>query len=185
MKLTKNTGSEDKVNDIDHLNRIILKLIGDYMHPLCFKTRKEENEYIAQRNLTRVANTTGDKEKNDYRLSNDDDPVITETDIAMRDLFLWAVLINYIDMAKVFLAHMKYRICPALIATKILKEYNHIALHDKLKENYMESAKYFEQYAIECITACEERDTEQACKLVLQRNELYGFISCLQVNSVL
>ena len=47
--------------------------------------------------------------------------------MSLRDLFVWAILMNYIDMAKVCLSHMKYRICPALLATKILKQYHHKA----------------------------------------------------------
>ncbi len=84
-------------------------------------------------------------------------------------------------MAKVFLAHSKYRICPALIATKILKQYYHKAAYGELKNGYMESAKYFEKYAIDCLNKCDENNVDQACEIVLQRNELYGYVTCLQV----
>ena len=154
------------------------------MHRLYFNTREEEAQYVAKNNLTRVAATTEDNEKNGKSALKNNNEFITETDIIMRDLFLWAILMNYIDMAKNLLAHMKYRICSALIATKILKAYHHHASHGKLKEKYIEGAKYFEQYAIECITLCEKSDPEDACKMVLQRNELYGYVTCLQVKSL-
>ncbi|CAF1069123.1 unnamed protein product [Adineta steineri] len=89
-------------------------------------------------------------------------------DYIMRDLFIWAILMNHTEMAQVFLSHMKYRICAALIATKILKEYFHGTAYADLKDTYEKNAKYFEEYAI-------------ACQIVLQRIELYGNVTCLQV----
>ena len=99
----------------------------------------------------------------------------------MRDLFLWSILMNHIDMAKVLLSHIKYRICAALIATKILKKYHNKSVHGDLKDNYMKSIDYFQQYAIECINQCEKNDADQACQIILQRIELYGNVTCLQV----
>ena len=99
----------------------------------------------------------------------------------MRDLFIWAILYNYIDMAKVFLAHIKYRICAALIATKILKQYHSKASHGDLKNGYIASATYFQQYAIDCINECEKNDSDLACEIVLQEIDLFGYVTCLQV----
>lgn len=106
-----------------------------------------------------------------------------QSDYLLRDLFLWAILMNYIHMAVVFLSFMKYRICPALIATKILKEYYEKASYGDLKRKYLESAKYFEQYAMKCLDRCDAHDFELADQIIFQRNELYGYITCLQVAS--
>ncbi len=102
-------------------------------------------------------------------------------DYFMRDLFLWAIVMNRVDMAKVLLSHMKYRICPALIATKIFKQYYRKAPYGDLNKSYDESATYFEQYAINCLNKCDEKDEAKACEIILQRNELYGYATCLQV----
>ena len=102
-------------------------------------------------------------------------------DYIMRDLFIWAILMNYSSMAKVFLLHMKYRICPALIATKIFKQYHHIAPYGELKDSYIKKANYFEQYAINCLDKCDDYDLNKACEIILQENKLYGYITCLQV----
>jgi len=102
-------------------------------------------------------------------------------DYIMRDLFLWAILMNSVDMAKVLLSHMKYRICPALIATKIFKQYYRKTPYGDLKISYDKSAKYFEQYAINCLNKCEKKDEAKACEIILQRNELYGYVTSLQV----
>lgn len=99
----------------------------------------------------------------------------------MRDLFLWAVLMNRIDMAVVFLAHMKYRICPALIASKIFKTYHERASYGEVKNGYKKSAEYFEKYAIDCLDKCGDHDAAKACEVILQQNELYGYVTCLQV----
>jgi hypothetical protein len=102
-------------------------------------------------------------------------------DYIMRDLFIWAVLMNYTHMAKVFLLHMKYRICPALIASKILRQYHHEAPYGELKDNYKKKAKYFEDYAITCLDICDDHDVNKSCEIILQQNKLYGYISCFQV----
>ena len=112
-----------------------------------------------------------------------DQSLIRKDDLIMRDLFIWAILHNYIDMAKVFLAHIKYRICAALIATKILKQYHARASHGELKDGYMASAQYFEQYAIDCVNQCEMHDGNMACEIVLQQIDLFGYVTCLQVRS--
>lgn len=181
--------SEERVRyvyNVSHLNRIIRTLVGDFMHRLYFATRQEEEQHRLKNALNRSKPTHHkivSQEESGGDRNQEEQQVISRRDVILRDLFLWAILMNYIEMAKVFLAHMKYRICPALIATKILKAYHEIALHGKLKEEYLQSAKYFEQYAIDCITLCEKNDPDEACKLVLQENELYGYVTCLQVRS--
>ena len=118
-------------------------------------------------------------DSSDYLIDDQAQQIIR--DYTMRDLFLWAILMNRIEMAKVFLSHTKYRICSALIATKILKEYHRKATHGELKDSYMQSADYFQKYAIDCINQCEKNDTNEASCIVLQRIQLYGYVTCLQV----
>jgi hypothetical protein len=154
------------------------------MHDLYFDSNEDEIKYLLLWGFKEESN-----EENQIKVQVVDSPEAHMTreikqmmhDYIMRDLFLWSILMNRIDMAKVFLSHLKYRICAALIATKILKEYNLIATHGEMKENYMKSAEYFEQYAIECVKQCEKYDADQAYQIVLQRIELYGNVSCLQV----
>lgn len=169
----------------ENLNTVLRILIGDYMFKLYFDTQEDENRYqilwgleeetATEQNLNNIyiLNTP------DYSMNYRSKQIIR--DYTMRDLFLWAILMNRIDMAKVFLSHTKYRICSALIATKILKEYHKKAPHGELKENYMNSADYFQNYAIECINLCEKNDANEACCIVLQRIHLYGYVTCLQV----
>ena len=148
-------------------------IIGDYMQPLYFYSDVGEmthQKLHAVRTSTKEPN--GEVEKG--HLTDKDD-------LIMRDLFLWAVLHNYIDMAIVFLSNMKYRICAALIATKILKQYHSVASHGELKKGYKNHAEYFERYAIDCIAKCEANNANQACEIVLQQIELFGNVTCLQV----
>jgi hypothetical protein len=154
------------------------------MHKLYFGSLKKDDKDRVEIGLTRRSRPTEAKESKDFEnieyLTSEEKNEMARDHI-IRDLFLWAILMNYIDMAKVFLAHAKYRICPALIATKILKQYHLKAAYGELKDGYMESAKYFEKYAIDCLNKCDENNVDQACEIVLQRNELYGYVTCLQV----
>ncbi|CAF1087204.1 unnamed protein product [Adineta ricciae] len=166
-----------KIDSIDALNVIFRVLIGDYMHNLYFDTYKSEYEKRMEFELTK-RNTKG---STDISLPNNETAKELAQDYIMRDLFLWAILMNYVGMAKVLLSHTKYRICPALIATKIFKEYHTKAIHEDLKTDYKTSATYFEQYAIDCLRECVENNADRACLIILQQNKLYGFVTCLQV----
>ena len=174
-----------RIDTAADLNCVLGKIIGDYMHKLYFDKNSDEDEY---RLSWALQEDKADKQKgNDDRIESQSHSKKEEQqqrvrDYTMRDLFLWSILMNRIDMAKVLLCHVKYRICAALIATKILKEYHKIARHGDLKNSYMENANYFEQYAINCINQCEKNDPELACQIVLQQIELYGNVTCLQVS---
>ena len=150
------------------LNDTLREIIGDHMRKLYFDSDDNEIEY---------QNRHAPREHTNQALIN-------KNDMIMRDLFIWAILHNYIDMAKVFLAYMKYRICAALIATDILRKYHSEASHGELKNGYMQNAEYFEQYAIDCISQCERHDPNLACEIVLQQINLFGSITCLEVGVV-
>lgn len=150
------------------------------MFDIYFDTKHDEeiykNKYGLKQHFSKPKLNDGN-DKTGQHTSSD----IELREHVMRDLFLWAILMNRIEMAKVFLCFMKYRICPALIATKILKSYYEIAEYSHLKDSYIESAKYFENYAVNCLDQCDDVDADQACEIVLQENELYGYVTCLQV----
>ena len=122
--------------------------------------------------------------ENDKELSPDQKKEMMH-EYFLRDLFLWAIVVNQPDMAKVFLSHMKYRICPALIATKMFKQYHQKAAYGDLRKSYEASIEYFEKYAIDCLEYCNDDDPEKASEIILQRNELYGYVTCLQVRSTI
>jgi len=164
-------GSKKKIDSVEKLNNTLRHLIGDYMHKLYFDSSEEENQYRIDYGLIKENISLSEEEKEEAR-----------TDYIMRDLFIWSILMNYTEMSKVLLSHMKYRICPALIATKILKKYHEKAPYGNLKDKYLESANDFEQYAINCLDKCDDYDVDLACEIILQRNELYGYVTCLQVD---
>ncbi|CAF0878333.1 unnamed protein product [Adineta steineri] len=164
------------IRTIDELNDVLATLIGDYMNKLYFNSNENEAEYRSSWGLM-VQIQTNPRNFDPHDKTNKE----IVFDYIMRDLFIWAILMNHTEMAQVLLSHMKYRICAALIATKILKQYFRTASYGDLKDSYEKNAKYFEEYAIACIKQCEKYNTDQACQIVLQRIELYGNVTCLQV----
>ncbi|CAF1409612.1 unnamed protein product, partial [Adineta steineri] len=172
---------EKYIKETETLNDVLRTLIGDNLHLLYFDTHDDELNHRKMSgfttNFVRFNQMTDGKNAQSLRRANRE----MAQDYIMRDLFLWAILMNYIDMAKVFLAHMKYRICAALIATKILKNYSRRVPYDEIKKNYIENISYFENYAINCIDLCQKNNSEDACEIVLRQIELFGNISCLQI----
>ena len=98
-----------------------------------------------------------------------------------RDLFLWSILTNRIEMSKVILSHMRTRICAALIASKIFKSYLDYAYDNESKDLLREQAEQFESYANESLKRCYNYDEEKACEIAIRRIEVFGAVSCLQV----
>ncbi|CAF3344944.1 unnamed protein product [Rotaria sp. Silwood1] len=174
------------INDVESLNLLLKHLIGAYMYELYFDTLEDEHNYQKKWGLIEDSGTL--KQDENENTINEKDLLLKPEEkkdykYIMRDLFLWAVLMNRIEMAKVFLSFMKNRICPALIATKILKQYHSVATYGDLKKAYIKDATYFEKYAITCLDKCDDHDVHKSCEIILRQNELYGYVTCLQVAS--
>jgi len=164
--------SEEEHLSIKEVNYILKQLIGDSMEEI-YLDNKDDN-HIGR-------NTVADEQD-----APPPSPKYSITDQTFRDLFVWAILMNYIDMAKMLLAHINHRICTALIARKILKSFRDTyAVYSDKKIEYTQSMNYFEDYAIDCVTQCYKNDQDQACELVLRQCELLGNVTCLQVSEII
>lgn len=99
----------------------------------------------------------------------------------LRDLFLWAVFLDMPEMAKVLLLHIQPRICAALIASAIYKNYAYRSTTVHLKEKYKLQSLEFETYAARCIDKCYGYNEALACELLLREIPLFGRVTCMQV----
>ena len=77
---------------------MLRSILGDHMQRLNFDSDVDEIAY-----QTLNASSVARKQSDDDMINQ---PLIRKDDLIMRDLFMWAILHNYIDMAKVFLAHI-------------------------------------------------------------------------------
>ncbi|CAF4466447.1 unnamed protein product, partial [Didymodactylos carnosus] len=124
----------------------------------------------------------------EYPLDNDKDVLensqnTTEIlEYVYRDLFLWAILTNRVEIAKVIVSHMQNRICASLIASKVFKTFYSIyAADNDSKETVKQLADNFESYACECLKCCYNYDEEKACEIAIRRIKLFGGVSCIQI----
>ncbi|CAF1023099.1 unnamed protein product [Didymodactylos carnosus] len=99
----------------------------------------------------------------------------------LRDLYLWAILMNRVKIAKVLLLHIKPRICAALIGSIILNRYSNHCIKTDEKNMYRQQALELEIYATECINACYRNSERKACELLLREIPLFGNVTCMQV----
>lgn len=102
-------------------------------------------------------------------------------ELVYRDLFLWSILTNRIEISKVILSHMQTRICALLLGSKIFKSYLDFALDNESKDILHSQADQFEEYANECLKCCYNYDEEKACEIAIRRINVFGEVSCLQV----
>ncbi|CAF1288501.1 unnamed protein product, partial [Didymodactylos carnosus] len=99
----------------------------------------------------------------------------------LRDLFLWCILTNRYTMAKVFLVHIKSRICASLIASTILKRYSTYSTRLDEEHLYKQQSLEFELYATNCLNYCYQQSEKQACELIIREVPLFGYVTCMQV----
>ncbi|CAF4433686.1 unnamed protein product, partial [Rotaria socialis] len=170
------------------LDLVLKKLIGDYVESIYTDTSTgfwRRLRICCQCQIGRVSDGREilytDYNDNDSEVPDPTEAQNEAREFAYRDLFLWAILTNRIEMAKVIISHMQTRICSALIASKILKSYVSFAVDNESKEVLRSQAEQFEQYAIESLKCCYNYDEETACEIVVRRIYLFGGVSCLQV----
>ena len=181
---TTNNYNRKVIHSTDDLNQLIRALVGGYMKPLYYDTQiEEEEDRLGVKRFTNLISPIKDVEQGPLMSS---DIVYKEMakDYIIRDLFLWSIVMNYIDLAKVFIAYIKDRICAALIATEILshlRDSSSDAVYGDKKVEMTRSIHYFEQYAINCMDLCFKNDSDMARLLTIQRVELFGDVTCLQV----
>ncbi|UJR10750.1 hypothetical protein I4U23_014938 [Adineta vaga] len=168
------------------LDRVLRKLIGDYMKPIythdnlslfeqlktCFQRKKRARVGDSRASLYR---------NNDSEVPDPEDAQKEVRELVFRDLFIWSVLTNRIEISKILLSHMETRICPLLIASKIFRSYLRFASDNESKDLLSSQIKQFEEYAYECLKSCYNYDEEKACEIAIRRIDIYGGVSCLQV----
>ncbi|CAF0881591.1 unnamed protein product [Adineta steineri] len=181
-----------KIEHKEELDRILRKLIGDYMKPTYSTSVNGPIGRLSlccgcpQRGRVSDSRTVLYKDDNNY---DDDDSEVPDPEeakkeaqeLVYRDLFFWSILTNRIEMSKVLLRHMQTRICAALIASKVLKSYAKFARDNESKDVLRSEAENFEEYAKECLKCCYNCDEAIACEIAIRRINIFGGVSCLQV----
>ncbi|CAF1435755.1 unnamed protein product [Didymodactylos carnosus] len=120
------------------LNLLYFKWIGSFMDEIYVIDK--ENPQPQQTELQEIS----DGKSTDYTIKL---PEHYSNEEMLRDLFLWALFTTEIDLAKVFLLHLKSRICAALIATRLYKHFSEKAPNAFSREKLLEQAMEFEHYA--------------------------------------
>ena len=100
----------------------------------------------------------------------------------LREIFLWAVIEGYSEMAFILLLQIKPRISAALIAAGIAHRLMSASdgYLDRLHKFRKQSSDY-ERFATACIDDCYQRNERRACQLLLREIPLFGNVTCMQV----
>lgn len=172
------------IESTEDLNDFFRSVVGGYMKPLYYDSQIDEQEdRMGVKRFTNIIYPMHDVEQGPL-MGSDVFYKQLSKDYILRDLFLWSIVMNYMDLAKVFLAHIKERICAALIATEILSHLRDTcsdAVHGDKKTELTRWIEYFEKYAIHCIDLCFKNNPDMARLLTIQRVEIFGDVTCLQV----
>ncbi|CAF1110172.1 unnamed protein product [Rotaria sordida] len=189
LYLLRKCHGKNQIDSVHELDRVLRTLIGDYMIPIythsivgCLRHWKLCCGCLQ---TARVSDSRAylhiDNNDNESEIVDPEEARKEAKELVYRDLFLWSILTNRIEMSKVILNHMETRICALLIGSKILKSYLNFALDNESKDVLRSQADQFEEYANECLKCCYNYDEEKACEIAIRRINIFGGVSCLQV----
>jgi hypothetical protein len=137
---------------------------------VCFKYKKERFDELNNK----------DKSSHNQNDSNNDKSPYTKEEL-LRDLFLWSVLMDMPEIAKILLVHLQPRICAALIASTIFKAYAKASTAVDHKEKFKSQSREFETHAAMFTDKCYGYNGNLACELLLRQIPLFGNVTCMQV----
>uniref|UniRef100_A0A096LZ84 Transient receptor potential cation channel, subfamily M, member 2 n=1 Tax=Poecilia formosa TaxID=48698 RepID=A0A096LZ84_POEFO len=101
--------------------------------------------------------------------------------VAGRDLFLWAVVQNNKEMAKIAWDQCRDCMSAALAASKILKKMANESLDADEPQEMLELASHYEDHAIGVFSECYKNNEERAQKLLVRISRLWGKTTCLRL----
>ncbi|CAF4967766.1 unnamed protein product [Rotaria sp. Silwood1] len=186
LYLLKKCCNNKPIESEEDLDLILRKLIGDYFKPIYtpsvtnfWKRLKpcSSRAHIVDSHAIVYENYNN----NDSEVPDPEETQKEARELVFRDLFLWSILTNRIEISKVILSHMQTRISAALIASKIFKSYKNFAYDNEAKDVLYCQAEQFEEYANECLKCCYYFNEEKAHEIAIRSINVFGGVSCLQV----
>ncbi|XP_070535546.1 transient receptor potential cation channel subfamily M member 2-like [Ptychodera flava] len=98
-----------------------------------------------------------------------------------RELFLWSVFLNQHDMAKFFLEEIGDTMAASLVAMQCLRYIASTEDDIDSRDGMMQSAKDYEQLAIEILTRCYNASEKQTLALLSRKLTHWGDSSCVDL----
>ncbi|CAF1040174.1 unnamed protein product, partial [Rotaria sordida] len=76
---------------------------------------------------------------------------------------------------------VKERTGAALLAVALAKRISSLAKEVNKRNEFMDHAKKYAEYATECINACQEQNEERASRILLSKKKIYGDATYMQI----
>ncbi|XP_059140153.1 transient receptor potential cation channel subfamily M member 1-like [Physella acuta] len=109
--------------------------------------------------------------------SQDESYPSVKNKLAFRDLFVWSILVDDMELSLVFLENVEHPIYAALLAYGVFR-WKH--KNDKSQRNeYYEIKKHYENLCIELVKSSFTKDEEQTYHLLLNKLHDWGNVSCI------
>ncbi|VDI20399.1 Hypothetical predicted protein, partial [Mytilus galloprovincialis] len=102
-----------------------------------------------------------------------------------KELFIWAVLMNRKEMAKLFWKKDMDFICAALYASSLAKKLEKAASSEgymELTKYFAEDSRYYEQLAYDVMTELYIKDKHKARQLLVQKVQRYGSTTLFELS---
>lgn len=192
-KIRRKNGNEKYISLVD-VGCLIQDLIGDFYTPwylLDPKVRDLDVEYLLdgvsakcmgmpgiKRGILSMA--TGQKQETvENELLTSDEYQIPDFDNPFQELFLWAVLLNRQEMAKILWKGGKDATAAALVASGMLNSLSRQTDDTELAKKLKENSQEFSNLAIAVLNECYDVEEKKAQNLLIRELEHWGAATCV------
>ncbi|KAK3579276.1 hypothetical protein CHS0354_033354 [Potamilus streckersoni] len=152
---------------LKEVGRLMQDLLGDYYRP----------HYISDERYARIMEEDLDEDNSDNKAEKQN----LDFDNPEWELFIWSVLNNYQEMAKLFWLHGKGGLAAALVANALLNAMSQRTENKELIANITENASEFMTLAIGVLNKCYSADEKTAHDLLIQKLFQWGETSCVLI----
>ncbi|KAK3101394.1 hypothetical protein FSP39_003210, partial [Pinctada imbricata] len=197
-KMKLKTGNKGKYATLFDVGLLIKELIGDFYQCHYFLDKNFHDmdvELLLDGVSAKSAQVpglkkgilgfaTGTLDTNDLE-TNSDCPVptksISDFDNPYQELFLWAILMNRLQLAKVMWKQGKDAMVAALVANAMLSSMAEKTDDTELAKKYVDNAEIFSDLAISVLNECYEIDEIKTQNLLVREIEHWGRVTCVLI----
>ncbi|XP_011433265.3 transient receptor potential cation channel subfamily M member-like 2 isoform X3 [Magallana gigas] len=192
-KIRRKNGNEKYISLVD-VGCLIQDLIGDFYTPWYLidpKVRDLDVEYLLDGVSAKcmgmpgikkgiLSMATGQKQETvENELLTSDEFQVPDFDNPFQELFLWAVLLNRQEMAKILWKGGKDATAAALVASGMLNSLSRQTDDTELAKKLKENSQEFSNLAIAVLNECYDVEEKKAQNLLIRELEHWGAATCV------
>ncbi|KAK6180329.1 hypothetical protein SNE40_012504 [Patella caerulea] len=153
-----------------HVNSLLQDLLGDYFVPYYDRPPYHHD------NKSDVSSALASASDIPQAVGSS---IQRKLDHPIQDLFIWSILMNRQELAKLFWVELDEPIAAALFANGLYKGLKMISVDTEISQILQQNADEFENLAIGVLNSCYEKDENKAQDLLIRELPNWGETTCV------